>query len=117
MSPVAWMVGVSVVAAGMAWLLGAPGPEVFWGMAGPVTSASLSWVLVARTFQISPERVTNVMVKALAGKMVFFGAYVVAMLRGLNLAATPFAVTFTAGFIGLYVMEALFLQRLFVGTR
>jgi len=49
--------------------------------------------------------------------MLFFAAYVVAMLGGLALAARPFAVSFTGFFIGVYALEALFLQRLFVGTR
>jgi hypothetical protein len=39
------------------------------------------------------------------------------MLRGLALEAMPFAYSFAAFFIGVYVMEALFLQRLLAGTR
>lgn len=117
LTPLAWMLAVSVCSAGVAIFFGAPAPEVLWGMAGPLGAASVTWVLVQRTFQAAPEQVTRVMLKAFAGKMLFFGAFVVAMLRGLALSATPFVVSFAAFFIGVYALEALFLQRLFVGTR
>jgi hypothetical protein len=111
------MVALSVGSAAVAIAIGAPAVEVLWGMAGPLGAASVTWVLVQRTFQESPERVTGVMMKAFAGKMLFFGAYVVTMLAGLTLAPRPFSVSFTAFFIGVYAMEALFLQRLFASTR
>jgi hypothetical protein len=52
------------------------------------------------------------MIAALAVKMVFFGGYVAAMLRGLDLRPVPFVVSFAAYFIVLHVMEAMFLRRL-----
>ena len=116
-SPLVWMSSASAVLAGVAIDAGAPAPEVLWGMAGPLGAAMTTWVLVLRTLRTAPDRLTNVMLKAFAGKTVFFGAYVVAMLRGLMLAATPFAVSFTTFFIGVYVIEALCLQRLVIGTR
>ncbi len=117
MSPLLWMLVTSTGAASVAILVGAPAAEVLWGMAGPLGAASVTWVLVQRTSRISPERVTSVMMQAFAGKMLFFAAFVVTMLQGLALAATPFVVSFTSFFIGVYAMEALFLQRLFVGAR
>ena len=44
------------------------------------------------------------------------GAYVALMLRAVGLRPTPFVVSFTCYFIGLYAMEALFLSRLFAGA-
>lgn len=117
MTPLVLMIVASVGSAFVAVLAGAPGPEVVWGMAGPLAAGSVTWVLVTRTLQTAPDQLTNVMMKAFAGKMLFFGAYVVAVLRGLPLSATSFAVSFTVYFVGVYVIEALFLQRLFVGTR
>ena len=52
------------------------------------------------------------MITALAVKMVFFGGYVVAMLRGFGLRPVPFIVSFAAYFIALHAMEAFFLRRL-----
>ena len=117
LTPLVWMIAVSVTSAAVAILAGAPGAEVLSGMAGPLGAASVTWLLVQRTFHAAPEQVTGVMLKTFAGKMLFFAAYVVMMLRGFGLAATPFSVSFTVFFIGVYAMEALFLQRLFVGAR
>jgi hypothetical protein len=117
LTPVAWMAAASVGAAAAAISAGAPAAEVLGGMSGPLAAATVTWVLVQRTFRAAPENVTAVLMKAFAGKMLFFAAFVVAMVSGLALAATPFAVSFTAFFIGLYAMEALFLQRLLDGTR
>jgi hypothetical protein len=117
LTPVAWMGSASIGSALLAIVAGAPALEVFSGMAGPLIAATVTWLLVWRTFRAAPEDVTGVLMKAFAGKMVFFAAFVVTMLSGLTLAATPFAVSFTAYFIGIYAMEAVFLQRLFVGTR
>lgn len=114
--PLVWMLGAGIGSTIVAVLAGAPPPEVVWGVAGPLVSACVTWLLVTRTLRRAPDALTGVMMKAFAGKMLFFGAYVVAVLRGLALDVTPFAVAFTACFIAVYVMEALFLQRLFVGT-
>ena len=117
MRPLWWMLAAGFVS----WLLvasvaGAQGhPEVLWGMLGPLAAASATWIVAERTFSARPERLTSVMVAGLAAKMVFFGAYVAAMLRVLNLRPTPFVVSFTSYFIALYLMEALFLRRLFAG--
>jgi hypothetical protein len=45
--------------------------------------------------------------------MVYFGAYVALMLRIMRVDSIPFVASFTGYFIGLYLMEALFLKRLF----
>jgi hypothetical protein len=114
MKPVAWMAGVSLAS----WLVmrvtsaGRGDPEVLFGMAGPLASAVGSWVAYERAHRSAPGRLTNVMIAALAVKMVFFGGYVAAMLRGLDLRPVPFVVSFAAYFIVLHVMEAMFLRRL-----
>lgn len=89
--------------------------EVLFGMLAPLLVAVVSWEVVARTFRRNRGQVTNVMVVAFGAKMVFFGAYVAVMLRGLALRPVPFVVSFTAYFIALHVAEALWLRRLFVG--
>jgi len=115
MKPVAWMVGASVVS----WLIvsrvagAGANPEVLYGMLAPLVIAAGSWVVTERTYRSKPERLTGVMVQGLAIKAVFFGAYVVTMLRVLGLRPVTFVVSFTSYFIALHVTEALFMQRLF----
>jgi hypothetical protein len=91
-------------------------PEVLLGMLGPLASAVVTWVVTARTFASSPERLTQVMVGGFGAKMLFFGGYVVAALRGLELRPTLFVVSFAGFFIALHVVEALFLRRLFLDS-
>ena len=114
MKPAAWMAGASLTS----WLVmtmtsdGRGNPEVLFGMAGPLASAVGSWVAYERAHRSTPARLTNVMIGALALKMVFFGGYVGVMLRGLDLRPVPFVVSFAAYFIALHAMEAMFLRRL-----
>jgi hypothetical protein len=57
------------------------------------------------------------MVAALAVKMVFFGGYMVVVLRVLGMRPVPFIVSFAGYFIALHAMEALFLRRLLMDGR
>jgi hypothetical protein len=114
MTRLAWMTGASIGS----WLLvtavaRAPiNPEVLYGMAGPLAASLVTWGLVERVHAAAPQRVMSALVAGFAGKMLFFGVYVVVMLRVLGLRPVPFIVSFTAYFIGLYVLQAMFLRRL-----
>ena len=114
--PLWWMIGASVVS----WVIVAAiagsraHPEALLGMIGPLASASVTWILVARAHASAAERVIVVLVAGLAVKMVFFGVYVAVMLRPLAMRPVPFVASFTSYFIALYAMEAMFLKRLFV---
>ena len=114
MKPVAWM----VAACGAAWLLVTivwddhANPEALWGLAGPLVSAVASWVAYVRAHASTAERLTKVMIAAFALKLMFFGVYVTAMMRLLELRPAPFVVSFTSAFIVLHAMEAFSLRRL-----
>jgi hypothetical protein len=115
MKPVAWMVGVSVAV----WLLVAPFVDaparlaVLGGMVGPLAVVSGTWLLMERTYRVSPGSLTSVMIAAFGFKVVFFGGYVAVMLGLLALRPVPFVASFTGYFIGLYLIEALCMRRLF----
>jgi hypothetical protein len=115
MKLVTWMVGASLLSwLAAASLLDAPTRvAVLFGMIGPLVVASASWVLAERTYRRNPESLTALMVGGFAGKMVFFGAYVAVILKGLSQPPVPFVVSFTSYFIALYLIEALSLRRLF----
>jgi hypothetical protein len=115
----AWMVGLSIGSWVAATAVAGAGinPEALLGMLGPLVAAAVSWVAIEQMHRAAPERVMSVMFTAFGAKMVFFGVYVAAMLRGLELRRTPFVVSFTVYFIALYAMEALFLKRLFGSGR
>jgi hypothetical protein len=115
MTPLAWMSGLSLAS----WALitrFAPvpvNPELFLAMAGPLASALVSWTITERTQRVAPARVTSVLVASLAVKMVFFGVYVVVLVRAFGLRPVPFVIGFAGYFITLHAVEALFLKRLF----
>jgi hypothetical protein len=87
-------------------------PELALGMAGPLASASVSWILVERTHASAPARVTGVLIAGLLAKMLFFGA-LVGVVALLGLRPRPFVVSFAVYFIALHVVEAARLHRLF----
>jgi hypothetical protein len=87
--------------------------EVLLGMVGPLLMASGSWVLIERTYRERPQALMSVMIAGFAFKLLFFGVYVVVMLRVVTLRPMPFVASFTGYLAGLYLMEALYLRRLF----
>lgn len=115
MKQVAWMIGASVGSAVMAiaWLGAGTAREVLLGMVGPLVAVAITWIVTERAHKENPGRVTALMIKAFAGKIVFFGAYVAIMLTQPWLQPVPFVASFTSYFIALYLFEALCLQRLF----
>jgi hypothetical protein len=115
MSAVVWMTGASVASVLVVGLLVDPRAriEVLLGMVGPLLMASGSWVLTERTYRQRPQALTTVMIASFAFKLIFFGAYVTAMLRVLALRPIPFVASFIGYVAGLYLMEALYLRRLF----
>ena len=88
---------------------------ILFGMLGPLLPVTVTWVLAERIHRRNPAAVTSLMVMSFAGKLVFFGVYVTAVLRVLSVRPAPFVVSFTGYFIVLYLIEALHLRRLFWG--
>ena len=117
MKPVEWMVGASVASCLAAIALFGMGRELFLGMIAPLVIAVGTWIAVERTHRTNPSGVTAVMMGGFVGKMVLFGAYVVIVLRGLSVRPVPFVASFTVYFVGLYLVEALYLKRLFAGMK
>jgi len=92
-------------------------PELLFGMAGPLTSATATWVAIERTHASAPEAVMRVLIAGFAVKMVLFAAYVIVMIGVLAVRPVPFVAGFAGYFIALHLMEAMFLQRLLATSR
>jgi len=112
--PVGLMVGVSVAS----WLAATAvvgwrtGVDILCGMIGPLAVATAAWVLMVRTHEEQPARLTAVMVGAFAGKLMFFAVYVTIVLKTLSVRPVPFVISFTSYFITLHLIEALSLRRM-----
>ena len=115
MNPVVAMAGASVISVLVVGAMVDPGTRlaVLLGMFAPLLATTSSWVLIEQTYRESRQKLTNVMITAFAFKLVFFGFYVGLMIRVVALRPLPFIASFTGYFVGLYLMEALYLRRLF----
>src|SRR5262245_6828722 len=115
MTRIAWITAGCLITAGVAIAIvgRSLADEILLGMLGPLVAVSLTWILIERTVRHAPGRLTQLLMSAFILKMVFFGVYVVAVLRGgIGVQTVPFAVSFTAYFISLYAIEAVLMDRL-----
>jgi len=112
---IVWMTGACVATwiAATAFAGTRFGIDILGGMVGPLIAACGSWALTERTYRLAPDRLTSLMVAGFGVKVVFFGAYVTVMVRGLRLAPGPFAASFTGYFVALLLAEALAMRKLF----
>ena len=117
MSPIGWMIAAGFGSWAVIVAIAGPRlhPELLYGLLGPLMATCATWVITERTYRERPAALTGVMVAALVVKAVFFGVYVIVMLRVVDVRPVPFVVGFTGYFIALYGLEALFLKRLFAG--
>jgi hypothetical protein len=86
--------------------------EVWLGMLGPLAAALASWVTMQRQHARRPERLTEVMIKAFAAKMILFGLYITILLKAGWVRPIPFVISFIGYFIALHITEAIGLRRL-----
>ena len=113
--PIAYMASASILSwAGVALIVDRRTSfEVLFGMLGPLSVAIGTWVLAEWVYRNRPAELTGIMGAAFVVKLVFFGAYVAAMIKVMRFRPVPFIASFTGYFVALYVIEALFLRRLF----
>ena len=115
MKPIAVMVALSVGTwAGAALIVDRrTSVEMFFGMLGPLAVVSATWALTEWFYRQRPAELRSLMLGLFLLKAIFFAGYVAIMLRVARFRPVPFVGSFTAYFIGLYLMEALYLKRLF----
>jgi hypothetical protein len=110
----AWIAGGVAAASLAAGAAGPPGTmDAALGAIAPLGVTAASWMLTERVYRRDPARLTALMIKAFAGKLMFFGLWVALMLAVVSVRPLPFVISFTAAFVVLHAMEALHLQRLF----
>jgi hypothetical protein len=86
--------------------------SILLGVAGPLLVVGLSWIVMTRTFRRDPSRLTSVMMMAFAAKVLFFGAYVALAMTVFAVRPGPFVTSFVVSFVGLYLVEAVYLRRM-----
>ena len=113
--PVARMASASAVCWAALSLASGSGSRaaIFFGLLGPLAVTLGTWIVLERTHQRAPDRVSAALITLFAVKLALFGAYVSAVMVLLPAARMAFAVSFTCHYILLHVMEAWYLRRLF----
>ena len=89
--------------------------EIVLGLLAPLVVALGSWRLMESTYRQSPERLSQLMVRAFLGKLVFFGLYLTVTVGAFSLDRTWFVGAFAISFVVLHLAEAAQLQRLLSG--
>jgi hypothetical protein len=109
-----WMLAGSTISAFVISALFVKGAklEVWLGMLGPLAAALVSWIAMERQYRRRLERLTAVMIRAFAAKMVFFGFYITILLSAGWVQPIPFAISFICYFLSLHIVEAIALRRL-----
>lgn len=115
MTPLIWLVSLSVGSAVAAsWLVDRSlTGEIMLGMVAPLAAVCASWIALERAYRLNPLSVMRVTLRLGVAKAMFLVAFMIAVIQGLEIRPTPFVVSFTAYFIGLYMAEAVLLRRLF----
>jgi hypothetical protein len=116
-APIVWMAaGCAAAAAIAAATFGATaGRDVALGMAAPLVAVAATWLRVVHVHRRDPAGVTAALLQAFLVKLVFFGAYVVAVWLLVRPGRVAFIASFTGSFLTLYLAEAVLMQRLFRG--
>ena len=87
--------------------------EIFLGMIAPLFVSVFSIIWINKVFKADPEKTTATMTKAFFIKMVLFALYFIIILSFYTFEPNPFVISFTGFFILFYIIEAIFLQKLF----
>ncbi len=87
--------------------------EIFLGMLAPLLTSIISIIQINNLDKNDPQKITAAITKSFLFKMIFFAVYFIIILSIYDFEPIPFVVSFTGFFILFYVMEAVFLQKLF----
>ena len=114
MKLIGWMLAGSLLSALVLAYIVVPGirREIWFGMMGPLIPAVASWIAMQRQFTRGPEKMTALMIKAFAAKMIFFAVYITVLVVFGSVRPVPFVLSFAGYFIALHSMEAFGLRRL-----
>ena len=85
---------------------------IWLGMLAPLAAALCSMVFVNRAYRREPAALTRAMTETFIAKLVFFGGYVMLIMRSGWVQPTPFVISFVGYFFALHILEAFRLRRL-----
>ena len=87
--------------------------EIILGMLAPLLVSIISIIQINNLYKNDPQKITATITKSFLFKMIFFAIYFIIILSIYAFKPIPFVISFTGFFILFYVIEAVFLQKLF----
>ena len=112
-----FILSIIILGFGISGISGAVFPqyfkEIIFGMSAPLFVTSISIIWIKKVYGSDPEKLTSTMTKSFFLKMVLFALYFIIILRFYAFKPSPFVISFTGFFILFYLIEAVFLQKLF----
>jgi len=113
-----FIISILILGLGLSGLIGSTvftyyTKEIFMGMIAPLLVTILSIMWINKVFKANPEKTTTTMTKSFFIKMVLFALYFIIILSFYTFEPNPFVISFTGFFILFYIIEAIFLQKLF----
>ena len=87
------------------------GKEIWFGMLGPALAAVVTHVAVELQRRQNPEKILKRLIQAFVVKFLFFGAYIVFLLKTSLVRPEVFACCFVLFYLALHMAEAYGLYR------
>ena len=87
--------------------------EIILGMLAPLLVSIISIIQINNLYKNDPQKITATITKSFLFKMIFFAIYFIIILSIYAFKPIPFVISFTGFFILFYIIEAVFLQKLF----
>jgi hypothetical protein len=85
--------------------------EIWFGMLGPTLVSVLTWVALKRQMRQGPQKMLECLIKAFMLKFVFFGVYIVALVKTNQVRPEPFVCCLAFFYLALHTTEAFELRK------
>ena len=87
--------------------------DIWLGMLGPMLATVIAWTAIEhQRRRLNPQKVLKCLIRAFALKFLFFGAYIIVLVKTDQVSLKPFVVCFVFFYLALHMAEALKLRRM-----
>jgi len=113
---IAYLAGASILSAiffsAVSELAGLGAEKEIWlGMFGPMSASVITWMVIDRQKRLNPQKILKYLIQAFVLKFLFFGAYVVVIVKTNQVRPELFVSCFAFFYLALHMAEAFELHR------
>jgi len=80
--------------------------EIWFGMFGPMSASVVTWMAIERQKNLNPQKMLRCLIQAFVLKFLFFGAYIVAIVKTNQIRPGLFVSCFAFFYLALHIAEA-----------